>query len=299
MNPSAFIFDMQTLSTHDGPGIRTTVFLKGCPLRCTWCCNPEGQNAFSELRFRQSRCKGCFACVFVCTGKHISITEKEGSTFPVFDRAGCQVCTAKSCVEACPYEAVDFAGYPITVEEFMNSIKKDIRLFRNSGGGITFSGGEPLIYPDFIRSTAQKLKSYGISTAVETCGFWDMEKVEDIYDSIDVIYFDIKTIDDEKHRQFTGRSNLLILENLTLLAEKHRDKITVSIPVIPFVNDTEEEIEAICEFLRKNGINKFRLLPYHNMGIAKYDSLGRAYPHEQFERKIEPEFIEKMKSLLK
>ncbi|MCE1248244.1 MAG: glycyl-radical enzyme activating protein [Firmicutes bacterium] len=290
----AFIFDIQTLSTHDGPGIRTTVFMKGCPLKCTWCSNPEGQAPFPQLRFYKNRCRSCSACALACPDCRILSV----SGYPVFNRNYCRFCRSFSCADACPYDALTIAGYETTADELLKTLLKDIRLYRNSGGGITFSGGEPLIQADFLITVCEKLKNLGINIAIETCGAVDSKNAAEVLSFTDTIFFDLKHTDDNKHKEFTGISNSVILKNLTAVSELHSERTIVSIPLIPGFNDTKDEMEAIGRFIRDTGLKKFRILPYHAMGSGKYETLGVNYPHAEYSQKINPDFLGEMTTML-
>lgn len=221
------IFDIQKYSIHDGPGIRTIVFLKGCPLRCKWCCNPEGQKYdIQNMLF---------------AGKDKTV------------------------------------GRDVTVSEVMEEVMRDLPYYLRSGGGLTLSGGECLAQPEFGRALLSAAKSAGISTAIETTGFAEWEVYSSYLRLTDHVLMDIKNIDNDKHMRFCGQSNERILENARRAAEEHGD-ITIRVPVIPGFNDTEEEICAIAEFAKSlRGVHKLHLLPYHRLGMDKYDALGRKY----------------------
>ncbi|MCD4784041.1 MAG: glycyl-radical enzyme activating protein [Candidatus Eremiobacteraeota bacterium] len=292
------IFNIQTFATHDGPGIRTLVFFKGCPLRCTWCSNPEGQIPAPQIRRHSSRCTGCLECVDVCKYGMVSVIEDETGSHPHFNRDFCNKCKSRLCMENCPEEAIDFVGEFIGIDELFKILKKDIRLYWNSGGGVTFSGGEPLLYPDFIADLSKKLHSFSVKTAIETCGYWKWDDVKEAIDLCDTIFFDVKTLDDEKHVCFTGKSNKIIISNLKRLADESPEKIIISIPVIPGVNESVKDIEEIGRFALKNGINEIRLLPYHQLGIGKYKSLDMEYPHESWNGKIDPDKLNLIKEQL-
>lgn len=216
---SAPIFDIQHLCTHDGPGMRTVVFLKGCPLKCTWCSNPEGQASYPQLRWRSKKCANCFSCVNSCPRKAVSIEENEQGKFPAFNRSLCYDCNSRDCIENCPTDALVITGSTITADELFRILKKETRLYRNTGGGVTFSGGEPLMFPGFIGNVLKRLKEIGINTAIETCGFFQWDKAVETLQLCDMVYFDIKTADDEIHKKFTGKSNKVIWENLEKLSE--------------------------------------------------------------------------------
>jgi pyruvate formate lyase activating enzyme len=301
----ASIFDIQTLATQDGPGIRTVIFFKGCPLRCAWCSNPEGQIPTPQLRWRSTKCTGCLSCMKVCKDSAVSIeidTMRDRHAcplhYPSFDRAKCDRCKTRQCLEECPGSALSTWGRTITVDEILKEIRKDTRLFWNTGGGITFSGGEPFLYPDFISSVSEKLKELSIKIAVETCGFWNWDEVSKALELCDLVFFDVKTLDDGLHKALTGKSNSIILANLERLAARWPDKVTVSIPIIPGVVDTVEKIEATGKYLKGIGIKRVRILPYHNFSLGKYESLGIPYPQADNDREIDSFLVKEIKNKL-
>jgi len=266
------IFNIQRFSLHDGPGIRTVVFFKGCPLRCLWCHNPEGQFLKKEMVFWDERCIGCKTCLNTCPNSAVNDTEK------------CLLCG--KCVEACPSGAREIAGREMTVEEVMDEIKKDIPFYEESSGGVTFSGGEPLLQKDFLISLLEFCKEKGINTAIETCGYSSWEVLSNVSRLTDLFLFDLKIMDEESHRKFTGVSNNIILENLRKLSSVHK-KIIVRIPVIPGVNDNIENINKTADFILSLGIKEAHLLPFHSAGIEKYRRLRREYKFtiDDFQRK--------------
>lgn len=268
------IFNIQRYSLHDGPGIRTTLFLKGCPLQCWWCHNPEGISLSPELIWHRHKCLGCTACVRVCPRDALFFTQAGLS----YDREKCDFCSR--CVEECPAEAVELAGQIMTPLEVMAEVEKDRIFFKQSGGGVTISGGEPLAQPQFLMALLKLLKSEGIHTAVDTSGYGRWHDLEQVSHLTDLFLFDLKLMDDRLSRKFTGKSNHLILENLRKLARKH-DNIQIRVPLIPGVNDDAENLKAIGQFVRSLGINKMSIHPYHHIGSAKYEKLGRHYrlPH--------------------
>jgi pyruvate formate lyase activating enzyme len=287
------IFDIQTLATQDGPGIRTVIFFKGCPLRCTWCSNPEGQISSPQLRWRAAKCTGCLSCMRACSEKAVI----EGPR-PDFDRVICNQCKTRKCIEECPGGALSAWGKTMTADLALKEIRKDIRLFWNTGGGITFSGGEPFLYPDFISGISRKLKDLSIKIAAETCGFWNWDEVSDALELCDLIYFDLKTLDDDLHRAFTGKSNSVILANLARIAARWPQKITVSIPIIPGVVDTKEKIGEIGRYAKGLGLMRLRILPYHRLSLGKYESLGIPYPHGNWDREIDISLLAEMRKEL-
>ena len=268
---SGVVFNVEKYAIHDGPGIRTTVFFKGCPLRCWWCHNPEGQERGFELVFRPSRCIECGECIRNCTRQ--ALAYESGRI--VIDRKRCTICGACAC--KCPSEAFSIAGKKTTVEEVTKIIEKDMPFYDESKGGVTFSGGEPLMQPDFLEALLDECAKRGINTALDTSGYAPSNVVERFYRKVDLFLYDIKIMDDVKHKKYTGVSNKLILKNLQSIV-KNGGRIEVSLPVIPLINDDSANIEETGEFLAKlRSIESVSLLPYHRMGVDKYKSLGKRY----------------------
>lgn len=256
------IFNIQRFSIHDGPGIRTVVFFKGCPLRCLWCHNPEGQIMKKEMVIWDDRCIGCKTCVKTCSNSAVE------------DPSKCILCG--ECVKECPAGAREIAGKEMTVEEIMTEIEKDRVFYEESSGGVTFSGGEPLFQPAFLINLLKKCKENGVNTAIETCGYSSWETLLSVSKYTDLFLFDIKVMDEQSHRKFTGVSNKMILENLKRLSSNHRN-ILVRIPVVPGVNDSIENINKTAEFVSSLGIKEVHLLPFHKGGVEKYRRLRRDY----------------------
>jgi pyruvate formate lyase activating enzyme len=275
MQNRALIFDIQDLSVQDGPGIRTTVFMKGCPLKCRWCANPEGQKPYPELMHISGLCNKTQKCVIACP--YESVTIESENDFPKFNREICKDCETRECVEVCPTRAIKFAGKYLTLEELIKRIKPNLSFYKNSGGGVTFSGGEPFLQAEFIKEFLKETSAFGLSVGVETCGMFNWCEVRDIADKFDFIYFDLKCMDSDVHKNVTGSANATILSNLEHLAEKYSGKIIISVPVVPGVNDSADDIKDIAEFCKKNRIKNLRLLPYHSLGENKYYDLGREY----------------------
>lgn len=277
MKKKALIFDIQDLSVQDGPGIRTTVFMKGCPLKCRWCANPEGQKPYPELMHIRALCQKSYKCITVCPYKSVSIESPSGNNFPNFNREICKDCETRECIEACPSRAIKFAGRYLSLDELIKKVKPNLAFYKNSGGGVTFSGGEPFLQIEFIKEFLNETLAFGLSVGVETCGMFDWSEIPDIAEKLDFIYFDLKCKDSDVHKNVTGITNTTILSNLERLAEKYSEKIIVSVPVVPGVNDSADDIKDIAEYCKKNGIKNLRLLPYHSLGENKYYDLGREY----------------------
>ena len=267
---TATIFDIQKYSLHNGPGIRTTIFFKGCPLSCWWCHNPESQAAQKELMYYEDRCLFCGSCVESCPEEALSMTDKGLKV----DESICTLCAG--CIRECPAGALEIAGREATLKEVIAETTADRLFYEQSGGGITFSGGEPLKQFAFVKELAEYYQNNGIHTVLDTCGLIEEQKVLEIAPLIDLFFYDIKFIDSRKHQRFTGQSNEQILNNLSKIAAKNYN-ITVRIPVIPGINDREAEMKKIGEFLVELGIDSVHLLGYHRSGIHKYSRLDKQY----------------------
>jgi len=260
------IFDIQRYSIHDGAGIRTTVFFKGCPLRCKWCSNPESWGSEPTLFFSKARCIRCGSCA-----AFDGITMGEDG--PVIDR---NLCTKIEDIAAiCPTQGMTIKGKRMTVEAVMNEIVKDISFYRNSNGGVTLSGGEVLLQPRFARELLKECKQQGIHTIIETEGAVSWEAFEMVLPYVDSFFFDVKLADSVKHKQYTGAPNDEILSNLKKLI--NRTTVCVRIPVIPGVNDNKEELGKIAKILRDYKVTEYELLSFHQYGKGKYTSCGIEY----------------------
>lgn len=263
---TAIISDIKRFAVHDGDGIRTTVFFKGCPLRCRWCHNPEGLSFRPELAYYDHKCIGCGSCVSACPNGAHRIDEKGHQ----LDRAKCVGCGG--CESVCLADALKFYGREVTVEELMPQLLEDRDFFETSGGGVTLSGGECLCQADFCAELLAALKAEGIHTAVDTCGFVKREAIDKVLPYTDIFLYDIKHIDDAAHREGTGQGNGLILENLAYLNECGK-AVEIRIPLIPDYNDgAADAIGALLSGY--DNITKVRVLKYHNMAQSKYASLG-------------------------
>lgn len=269
---SGNVFQIQRWSIHDGEGIRSTVFFKGCPLRCSWCANPESWSNSCEIFFLRERCVVCGRCVQACNAGATAMDNEAVS----FKRTKCSGCGA--CCVACPTGARKKIGSTMTVEEIMQIIRRDIIFYRESGGGVTFSGGEPFAQPEFLRQLVAACGRIGIHTAVETSGYFDWDQVKDIIALLDCIFIDIKHMDDQLHQKWTGVSNQQILKNIRLLSPAHLKPI-IRVPLIEEVNANERNIRQMCEFLQQNAsLEGIELLPYHDLGGIKHTAIGAACP---------------------
>jgi pyruvate formate lyase activating enzyme len=263
------VFDIQSYSLHDGPGIRTLVFLKGCPLRCLWCQNPESQRRQPEILFYTERCTGCGQCVAVCPRQAIELREGKART----DRQACDGCG--SCAAVCPTEARILAGRPMTAGEVFRDIKKDEPFFRNSGGGVTLSGGEPLAQPEFSSAILRRCREAGIPTAIETCGLAYWDAAEPVLRYTDLVLYDFKHMDAAAHEEVTGAPNDIILENARRIHRELGIPMIARIPVVPGGNAALDNIEAAARFIAAElgTSTPVNLLAYHRLGETKYARL--------------------------
>ena len=267
------VMEIERFAIHDGPGIRTVIFMQGCPLTCTWCSNPESQKIHAHLLYYKNRCVGCGKCSQTCSRGVITI--KDGS--PVFDRSRCVACQA--CASVCPASAITFAGKRMSVSEIMSVVKRDNAYYKQSGGGITFSGGEAFVQFDALMELLADSRKEGIHTAIETCGQVDLSKIEKASPLVDLFLFDIKHADKEMLKKYTGAGLNTILTNLSYLSEKYPEKIVVRIPVIPGFNYTTEDIQGIFTLAVERNLTNVHLLPYHMLGKDKYEQLGLTYSY--------------------
>ncbi len=277
------VFNIQKFSLHDGSGIRTLVFLKGCPLTCEWCSNPEGQSYSRQLAFNENKCIGtieCGICIKACDRTAI---KKTGAGKIEIDRLLCDDCG--ECVDACPSKALELFGKHMTVDEVISIGEEDSSFYARSGGGLTLSGGEPLSQPTFVVELLKRAQSRGIDTALETSGLCAWEDLEAACHHTNEVFYDIKSVNPHKHRSHAGVGNAVILENFQKLCAAFPDlPITVRTPVIPGFNDSPEDIREIALFLKKASASvTYELLAYHRFGEPKYGQLGKAYALEHIE----------------
>jgi pyruvate formate lyase activating enzyme len=287
---SGMIFDIKRYAINDGPGIRTAVFFKGCPLECWWCHNPEGQRSQSQLMFRENRCKLSRSCVEACPQG--AIIWKEA---PIVDWDKCDQCG--KCAEVCFAGALEMVGRVVTAAEVMAEIERDVLFYDQSGGGVTFTGGEPMLQHEFLEEILTLCKLQHIHTAVDTSGYTSWENIHSIIPLVNLFLYDIKLIDESQHKMFTSVSNRLILTNLRKLSEAGAH-ILVRIPLIPGINDDDDNIELCAATLAKlPTLDGVELMPYHDIGTAKYKALGMQYklenlhgPTEEEVREVEERF---------
>lgn len=269
----AKIFEIKRFAVHDGDGIRTTVFFKGCPLQCVWCHNPEGIGFQPQIAFYENKCIGCGECASVC---EYEAHRMEAATH-IFDREKCVACG--KCAEACLGMALQFYGKEVTVQELLPLLMEDREFYETSGGGVTLSGGECLMQADFCAALLEKLKENGVHTAVDTCGFVSKGAIDKVLPYTDIFLYDMKAFDEDVHIRCTGHSNQRILENLKYI-DSCGKKIEIRIPYVPGMND--DQIPKIAAFLDTlNNITKVKVLPYHNYAGSKYQSLAmkNTLPH--------------------
>ena len=269
---SGWVFNIQRYAVHDGPGIRTTIFLKGCPLHCLWCSNPESQHVKPQFDFWEERCIHCDNCVMVCPQLAVS---EDDQGWKHIDPRQCDFCGL--CIDQCYADALEQIGKSRTFREILDIVEEDRAFYDESGGGMTLSGGEPLTQARFAFNLLKGAQERGIRTAIETSGYAPWSVWEDLLPYLDLILFDLKEIDPKRHAHFTGVSNELILDNFKRLA-KADTPIIVRRPVIPGYNDTPESIHALGNFVRRcETVNEIDLLPYHRLGQEKYKRLGQEY----------------------
>lgn len=270
MSIKAIIFDIKGFAVHDGPGIRTTVFLKGCPLRCDWCHNPESQAGQPVLAQFRRNCIGCGKCLQRCPNGALS----QGEHGIVIDRSRCQACG--ECARTCYAEALVIRGRAMTVEQVMVEVRKDIPFYQNSGGGMTLSGGEPLQQPEFTLALLKAAKSEGLHTCLDTCGYAPWPVLAQMLPYVDMVLYDLKGINPALHRLRTGRPNSLIMQNLRGLTSDGV-QVKVRLPLIPGFNDRVEDIRDFAQFLANlDQVPPVEILPYHKLGEGKYEALGIA-----------------------
>lgn len=273
----SYVFHVQRYSLHDGPGIRTIVFLKGCPLRCRWCCNPESQGYEREISYVAGKCIGLRECGFCReAAPEGAVTFPEGGKARL-DMGKCAFCLR--CADVCPSKAIEVVGKSYGARELIDIVEQDAVFYQHGDGGLTVSGGEPLTHREFLLELLEEAKRRRITTAIETCGHADYGTLFEAAGYLDTIMYDIKSMDGRKHKEYTGKDNARILDNFKRLCEDYPDlPKRVRTPVIPGFNDNREEIARIRSFLSGKPNVEYELLPYHSFGRGKYAALGREYP---------------------
>jgi|WetSurMetagenome_2_1015567.scaffolds.fasta_scaffold51605_3 pyruvate formate lyase activating enzyme len=291
---TAVIFNIVHGSFVDGYGVRTTIFLKGCPLKCSWCCNPEGQKLFHEIKFMASKCDGCGRCIDICHA-HAIVSLSENSENKIrIDRNLCDRCG--ECRSLCYSGALDYFGKEMTVDEAFDVLKKDERYYSSSGGGVSIGGGEPTFQPEFTYSLMKKCQEHLIHVAIDTCGYTNSELGFRILEEADQLLYDLKGVDSERHKKNTGASNALILDNLKKLAAMGKP-IIIRMPLVPGCNDSEKDIREAAEFIAgMRSVQRVDLLPYHRFGTIKYDQLGNVYELPELQTHAQ-EFIDRVLSV--
>jgi pyruvate formate lyase activating enzyme len=268
---SGMVLDIVRFSLHDGPGIRTTIFLKGCPLSCKWCHNPESQSYKPQLSFDSSKCTNCLDCIPICPTHALSATSgKLAVSFELCNACG-------DCVQTCPTDAFKIYGRLRTTDDVISIVLKDLAYYKNSGGGMTISGGEPMAQFKFTLDLLKAAKRNGVHTCVETCGYAPTERFSQLLDYVDIFLYDYKETDPVTHKRLTGVSNRLILKNLDFLYNQ-KANIILRCPIIPGINDTEEHLSGIRSLYKKYpNLGAVEILPYHNMGKTKAERIGATY----------------------
>ena len=285
------IFDIKRYAIHDGPGIRTTAFFKGCPLRCLWCCNPESYKSAPEIVYTDRLCIHCGSCQMVCPNNALKISKNKLEII----REKCNGCG--TCAIECPANALELSGKPYSVKELLAEVEKDSTFYQTSEGGVTVSGGECTMQSGFLLSFLKKCKENYFHVTLDTCGFVEWEIFKKIIKYVDLVLFDIKIMDEEKHIKYTGKSNKLILENLHQLS-RIGTPVIIRIPLIPGFNDSKKEIRAIADMVSKlKNITEINILPYHRLGESKHTRLGKDYKMKDVKPPNDA-CLEKAKSIL-
>jgi pyruvate formate lyase activating enzyme len=290
MSTADLVTNIQGYSIHDGPGIRTVVFFKGCGLSCRWCSNPECISPRPEIGLVKTLCTKCGKCADVCPEKALTFSADKP---PVINRDKCNGCGA--CSSICSYKALILYGKPMTAAEIFDAVSRDKMFYDSSGGGVTVSGGEALLHSQTVIELFDKCRKAGIHTCIETSGFAATSTLKQVLGGTDLVLFDLKLINPEKHRRYTGKQNEVILENARLAAGSGKD-VLFRMPLIPGINDDEQNIKETAKFLHESGDNACRieLMPYHALGKGKYESLDKEYLLPDV-KPLKPEQIESIK----
>lgn len=275
-----FVFDIKRFAVHDGPGIRTSIFLKGCPLKCTWCHNPEGKNQKISIWYNNNLCIACGECVEVCPTNSLSLKVDRNPKI-IIDRKSCDL--SGKCIEVCPSKALSFTGYKTTVENLMVEIEKDELFYKTSGGGVTITGGDPFYQPDFAASILKACKEKGYHTTIETCLFASTKEIDKLFDYVDFFIVDIKIYDEFLHEKYTGKSNGKIFDNIKYLASK-TDNILIRTPQIPGITDNDGNNLSIQEFVSEINPNiAIEQMTYNPFTKNKYMKLGLPFSINKIE----------------
>ncbi|NLY71659.1 MAG: glycyl-radical enzyme activating protein [Clostridiales bacterium] len=287
---SILVGSLQKFSIEDGPGIRTTIFFKGCPLNCKWCHNPELIDPRQQLIQSPNNCIGCGYCIKVCPNDAVTMDPEEGI---VIDRAKCDVCL--KCADECYAEALRPVAKPMTIDEILSIVEQDKGFYENTDGGITVSGGEILMHAKFVSKLIDEARKRGMNVCLDTCGFGDSQALMELAlkENVTDILYDMKAIDDKVHKEYTGVSNKLIIDNLKMLAADARtlDKLIMRMPLIKRVNDSDDIIKRTGEFYKEIGVKRVNLLPYHSLGVSKKRNVD-GFEQEKFEQPTEERLTE-------
>ena len=286
----ALICDIEHYAIHDGPGIRTVVFLKGCPLKCMWCSNPETQSGKNQLYYSDTDCISCRRCIVSCEDEALSLVDGKIK----IDHERCTTCG--ECIKACPTTSLKFVAESMTAQQVFEEVYKDDIFYRQSSGGITVSGGEVLMNADFVIELLTKCKENYINTAVETSGYGNTQKLKELSKVTDTFMFDIKHTNSQIHKELTGVPNEVILNNLKELSKLNK-QIIIRIPLIPGLNDDKENISETIKIAKENNINEIHILPYHTLGMDKYKSLQKEYKLNDLEKR-DLKYIENLKTMV-
>jgi pyruvate formate lyase activating enzyme len=278
-DPAGLIFKIKRFSVHDGPGIRTTVFLKGCPLNCVWCHSPEGISPDITIWHDKNSCIACGQCVDICPSKALRLSKTGAENIIEINRELCNL--SGNCAHICPAGAIRFTGSVISVSELLSEIEKDTIFYENSGGGVTLSGGEALHQPEFTTAILKACKEKNIHTAIETCLYADKEVINAISCYTDLFIIDLKLFDPTDNRHFTGQSNEVILENFLYLASTGKEMV-VRIPLVPGITDTRENLDSIEKFVSSSGRDiPVEYIDYNPLARNNYDKLGLSFPMDE------------------
>lgn len=293
LKENGIVFNIQHYSVHDGPGVRTSVFLKGCPLSCLWCQNPESNKVEPQLMYDRDTCTGCGRCIGVCPLSAISMDGRKVRT----DRSICNGCG--ECVEACPSGARSIMGRSMTADEVYREVAKDVLFYTNTGGGVTLTGGEVLYQSSFAKAILRKCMESNIHTAIETCGLAGWKAFSEILPYVDLVIYDLKHMDTDEHRKGTGAGNEQILDNLSRISDEMKIPVIIRTPIIPGYNDSEDNMHKMGKFIKENvrTCQEVNLLPYHNLGDGKRSQLEEKLTF--IGRPPGTEKMDKLKSILR